>query len=94
MLFRSSKNSEKYVKVNNKKISFVVFIANFEQTSYIVHASITYFVHELTCWAYKVKLPMFQSSHNIHITKNSCYFILNCKEKVLNDVSKILEKYL
>ena len=41
-------------KVNNKKISFVVFIANFEQTSYVVCASITYFVHILTCWTHKV----------------------------------------
>ena len=52
-------------KVNNKKIRFVVFLANFEQTSFVVHASIAYFVHMISCWAHIVKSLMFQSSHNI-----------------------------
>ena len=58
-------------KVNNKKISFLVFVAKFEQILYIVHASITYFVHILTRWAHKVKSLMFQSNHDINVTKKA-----------------------
>ena len=58
-------------KVNNKKISFVVLIANFQQAPYLVHASVT----------------------SIYVTKNSCNYILDYKEKFHN-FSKILEKYM
>ena len=37
--------------------------------------------------AYVPKQPQY-------VTKNSCYYILNYKEKCPNDFSKILEKYM
>ena len=79
------------LKVNNKKASFVVFIANFEQTSYFPHASIAYFVHIITCWAHMVKLLMIQRSDDIW-TKRYRYYILNyLRKNFLITLSKFLK---
>ena len=66
-------------------------MANLEQTSYVVHASIAYLL------LYKYLLgPHGKTAYvsKIYVTKNSCYHILNYKEKLLNNFSKILEKHL
>ena len=64
----------------NKKMLFRCLWANFEQTSYIAHASIAYFVHYLLGWHCKTTYVWRQPL--TYVTKISCYYILHLQRKI------------